>query len=617
MATAVRAFRYLGPVLVAVAAAPAFAQAPGALSPGPLLQEGLRTPPLTPEEPFRPPAQQGEPLPSETQRPEVNLEAPADWDGSIRIRGITDLGFPEAKLPRVFRQMRSELLGELTRLRDDNQLTKGNLYALTETRTKQLRALGYLTSLVLVVPVTAPRPDAPTPAETVVIVASYIGRVEPVRLKGGTGLTAHVLKMLQPVVGGNSPKAVFNVKELDRQVRLINNFGSVRVGWYLKPGTRLGESILFPEFKATPTRASLLMDNNVPLPLGTWRLGLSAQGYIPGSQPVKLVARGDNAFSVPGGFVFGTAQATTPIGNQGWTAEVLWATTSTSSKDLASGPATVETGGISNYYTVGLNYPLLARDNGLLTIGLKGTIQNSTNDLYLNDQRAFDLNTDRIRAVRLSLDGYTYDWKKYARSWSRLTQLNFVLSQGFAGLDSNLDPGEVLSNIYSQPNFTTARLYLTHQQLISGKPENGTILSLIGTGQASRTPLPVPEQFVYGGPVIGRGFNSAYILGDQGWAGSLELGQRMIFVKPGTPGKPDRQTSFWPFFWYDYGFTSNRNNALPNQSASTYGIGARGSLNNERTSFELGWGIPSNNSLQPNRTGPSNSILYFRISHGF
>jgi hemolysin activation/secretion protein len=614
METSVRA---LGFALATLAAAPAFAQAPGALSPGPLLQEGLRTPPVTPETPFRPPSQPQAPGPGEAPRSEGDPDAPANWDGSIQIRGITERGFAETRLPRPFQRVRAELQRELNRLREGNQLTIGNLETVIGASTKKLRDLGYITSLVLAVPTAAARPGEATPPLSVVIVASYIGRVEPQMLKGGTDLKAHVLKMLQPVVGGNGPKAVFNSRDLQRQVRLINTFGSVKVDWFLKPGTELGESILYPVIRATPTRATLLMDNNVPLPLGTWRLGASVQGYIPSSQPVRLVARADNAFSVPGGFVFGTVQATTPIGNEGWSGELLWATTSTNSKDLASGPATLQTGGISNYYTLGLNYPLLARDNGTLSVGLKGTIQNSTNDLYLNDQHVFDLNTDRIRAVRLSLDGYTFDWKKNARAWTRLSQLNFVLSQGFSGLDSGLDPGEVLSNIYAHPNFTTARLYLTHQQLITGKPENGTVLSLIGTGQASRTALPVPEQFVYGGPVIGRGFNSAYILGDQGWAGSLELGQRMIFVKPSRNGSPERQTSFWPFFWYDYGFTSYRNSALANQSASTYGIGARGSFNNERTGYELGWGIPSNNTLQPNRTGPGNSILYFRISHGF
>jgi len=606
--------RTLSIALTVLAAAPALAQAPGALSPGLQLQEGLQSPsPPTgqpPQAPSQPQAPEAEPGP----RPDVNLDTPVEWSGVIRFRGITEQGFAEARLPAAFLRMRDDLRAELLGLREKSQLTIGSLETLTTARTEQLRRQGYLTSLVLALPNGSEDGANRVPVMDLVIVASFISKVEPVILKGGKDLKAHVLKMIQPVVGGDGPKLVFNENELNRQVRLINTFGSVNVQWKLRRGDVLGESVLIPVIKATPLRASLLLDNNVPLQLGTWRLGASLLGYVPSSQPVRISARADNAFSVPGGFVFGTVQASTPIGNEGWTADVLWATTSTNSKDLAIGPATLETGGISNYYALGLNYPLVARENGVLSVGLKGTIQNSTNDLYLNDQHVLDLNTDRIRAVRLSLDGYAFNWEQGALAWSRLSQLNVVLSQGFSGLDSGLEVGEVLSNIYGQPNFTTARLYLTHHQLIGGSPNNGTILSLIGTGQASRSALPVPEQFVYGGTVIGRGFNSAYILGDQGWAASLELGQRITVARRGNAAA---RSSLWPFIWYDYGFTSYRSSALPNQAASTYGIGARGTLNSERNSFELGWGIPGTNTLQPSKTGAGNGILYFRLSYGF
>jgi hemolysin activation/secretion protein len=460
-----------------------------------------------------------------------------------------------------------------------------------------IRNRGYITSLVLI-----PEQSFANGVLRVQVVESFVERLS--LQGGGNALQAYARKMLQPVVGEPGEQRLFNMHNLERQLLLIRAFGAVDVKATLYRGKQFGGSELVAVIQPTRPSASLLSDNNLPLQLGSWRLGALLQGYVASSQPIKIVAIGNNAFSVPGGFADGFVQAQSPLGNQGWLSDVLWGTTSTNSKDLLNGPNSLQTGGLSNYWSAGISYPLVVRRNAMLTLGLKGTLQNSSNDLFINGEHILDLGTDRIRAVRLTLDGY-------AVSRKAINQLGFVLSQGFSGLGSNLAANEQLSNLNGAPNFTTARLNLSRQQQIASIGQSVTLATLKGSAQASRTALPVPEQFTYGGPVLGRAFNSAYLLGDQGWAGSFELGQRFV-LSSGLRG-----TSLMPFAWYDYGFTNGLESDLPNQAAATYGIGARGGLLGGDTNIEVGWGMPSTNTLQPRRTGVGNSIVYFKLGMKF
>lgn len=661
----------LGFALATLTAAPALAQAPGSLSPGLQLQEQLRTPattpPLVPEEPrrkkptadpcpeFGPPPSQGD-----TSQPAVRQE-PAwpqtSWQsqdrqgpdgappvtasqarivlGQVRLRGTNTYGvlpdgrpFGEADLPRLFRDLRDRFQA----LGKSEALTVSQLATAQREAHVALNRQGYVLSQALLLIDGAPKKPSQIKEGDrvdVVIVDSYI---EKLRLcEGGDALQAYVRKMLQPLVGGDRPKKVFNVNDLERQLWLMRSFGAVEFTPLLLRGQKFGGTELVGKVKPINPKFSVLSDNNVPQQLGSWRLGASLDGYVHSVQPVRLSAIGDNSFPISGGFVDGFVQASTPLGNQGWTAEALWGITSTSSENLLSGANILQTGGTSNYWSLGASYPLLTRRNSGLSVALKGTLQNSTNDIYQNGQQAQDLSTDRIRAIRLAFDGYLQsppaEREDGRFSLGRVSQFGFVLSQGFSGLGSDLASGEVLSNPNGVPNFTTARLNLAHYQdlsrysRLSDKVTTVTLATLKGAAQLSRTALPVPEQFTYGGPFYGRSFNSAYLLGDEGWSVSVELGQRFLINPGGLTSLRGKTYVFEPFAWYDYGATSNRTSVqdggLPGQSAASFGLGARGSILGGNSNFELGWGIPSTNTLQPNRTGADNSIVYFKMKLGF
>ena len=562
------------------------------------------------------------------------LTAPIRVSG-VSLRGANDYGvlangkpLLEADLPRLFLQLRDRF----DALARQKTLTMADLGAAQQQAHLELNREGYVLSQVLLYVNAEARDLSQLKANDqvdVIIVPSF---VEKLRLcDGGNALQAYVRKMLQPVVAGSRPKKVFNILDLERQLWLIRNFGGVDFTPVLRRGQIFGGTELVGKVNPIRPKFGILADNNVPLQIGSWRLGASVDGIVPSIQPVRFSVVSNNAFPVPGGFVDGFLALATPLGNQGWGGEFLWGTTSTS----ASNQQLVGlTAGTSNYFSLGLTYPLLMRRDRTLSFGLKGTLQNSTNDLYVTGLTPQNINADRIRAVRMSLDGSfsapPVQGSDGRFSLGRTSQFSVLLSQGFSGLGSDLPAGAVPSNLSANSGFTTARFNVAHYQDLSpyidldkgkGRLTTISLATFRGTAQWSGSALPVPEQFNYGGPFYGRAFNSAYIQGDQGWAVSLELAQRFLYNPKGLGGRAGRTYVIEPFAWVDYGATSNLTSVQaggrPAHSVSTYGIGLRSSVLGGTSNMELGWGIPATNTLDGARVGAANSIVYFRLKLGF
>ena len=558
---------------------PALAQAPGAINPGVQLQEQLR------EASPAPPSYESD-APGAIKESSPAKDAPAADNSSeqliffkaVRFKGNTAIR--EGLLVRPF----LNLIGE--------EVSFAQIRQAAQESEALYKKEGYITTRVVI-----PPQDFASGNLVVQVVEGFI---QSVSVRGATpGLQQYLKKMLQPVVSPGGTK-VFNFKTLERQLLLVRNFGGVKFNTSLSKGSELGASNLTVDLSTDSVKGSIGANNNLPTQLGSWQTSASAQYTVPASQPVKITGAGSYSLPFNGGLVTGLAALTTPIGNKGFNADAFWATSSTSSKDLFDGPGKLQTVGSSNYWSFGMSYPLLLQRNSQLSLAIRGTGQNSTNDLYLDGFQITDLSTDKIRALRLILDGY------YASARST-NVFSFQLSQGLGGLNDGLASDEFLSNPFGESNFTSARLNLSRTQRLF---DFGTQLTLKGVGQLSSTPLPVPEAFTYGGPQYGRAFKSVYILGDQGWAASAELAQPIqlsMLKKPVTLS---------PFIWYDYGNTDYKKGPLPNQTASTYGLGLRGN-GFYSTTFEVGWGIPATNTLQSALTGIDSSIVYFNAGWRF
>ena len=556
--------------------AAALAQAPGVLSPGVQLQEQLRQFENSPA----PGTGDVEFIPSRDDQDDSEAQGSEQTMFLKGIRFEGNFKYDSDELIQPF----LGLIGE--------EISFAELQQAVVQAQNVYRSAGYITSVVYL-------PQQNFVDNGMVLVRVVEGFIEDVEVRGANdGLRAYAERMLQRVEGGPN-KNIFNFSQLERQLVLMRDFGGLQYTTTLARGTRLGGSVLLVDLKEKTLSAGLTADNNLPAQLGEVRTGAYAQYVTPTSLPFKINLLGNYAFPVENGLIDGIASLSAPIGTDGLRATALWAISSTNSSDLYDGPSKVQTRGESNYVAFGMDYPLIARRNTQLNIGLKGTGQNSSNDIYVDDKQTTNLSTNRIRAARFNLDAFTFDAET-------TYQLNLLVSQGFGGLDDELEDGEFLSTPYGSNEYTTARLNLSVVRRIF---DSNTSITLKGAGQWASTGLPVPEQFTYGGPNFGRGFTSAYILGDQGASGLAQLGHDFYFEN-GT-------ASLGPFAWIDYGYVNYLEGPLPDQAAATYGVGLKGSAWSGKGNFEVGWGVPALNTFNPRDVGVDSGIVYFKVGVGF
>lgn len=217
--------------------------------------------------------------------------------------------------------------------------------------------------------------------------------------------------------------------------------------------------------------------------------------------------------------------------------------------------------GLTNNYYFLFTYPLIrTRDKNLsLRVGFDYLDSPTT---FLDD--SLPLYTDHLRNLDL---GFTYN---FADKWSGVNLVIADIRQGLPifGYSSNFNPTTAeTSRPGGQGKYTKVLLNLTRLQAIKGP------FSFYGVakGQWGFSPLLSSEQFTFGGPILGRGYDSAEILGDKGIAGSLEL----RYDRPvGYFGVNNLQ--FYTF--YDGGIVWNYlfvGNVPIKQSATSTGIGIR------------------------------------------
>ena len=566
----------VGAVLVVGSTPEASAQAPGATNPGVQLQEELR------EQKIDAPNYEG------SSQNDLGTESSGDEttndtsDETIFLKGIRFKGNTIISSDKLIEPF-INLIGK--------DVSFKNIAEAVSNAEKFYKESGYITSRVII---------APQNFDSGYILLDVIeGYIESIDVKGGgDAIQAYMLKMLQPVFAEGKSK-IFNFKDLEKQLLLTKDFGAVNYNVAISKGQDTGGSVLTVSLKPQKVNGSVTADNFLPSQLGDWQLGASASYYVPSSNPVKINAGAKYSFPFSSELINGYVVASTPIGNEGFVTEALWAASSTKSDDLLDGSGTLKTKGSSNYWSFGIGYPLILERNSKLSISLNGTGQNSTNDLYLDGKHATDLSTDRIRSVRLSVDGYL-------AKPTFITSGSLRLSQGISGLGDDLSSDEFLSNPVGESDFTAARLELSHLQKL---PISGLQLHTKASGQLSSTALPVPEQFTYGGQSYGRAFKSVHILGDEGWTTSVELNYPVRLRSTDT-------SSITPFVWYDYGSTSYKKGALTSNTAATYGMGLRGT-GFYNTTFEVGLAVPGDSSINSSETGFGSSSVYFNAGWNF
>jgi hemolysin activation/secretion protein len=152
-----------------------------------------------------------------------------------------------------------------------------------------------------------------------------------------------------------------------------------------------------------------------------------------------------------------------------------------------------------------VTHPLIRRNTRslIVTAGLDGL--NSDNALF-----GQLISREHTRALRFAA-AYT------TQSPRKATSVSATLSQGLDGLGARM-----ANPVLSTASFTKTNLRLNHTVVFDEK----IVVRAAATAQITTSKLPASEKFAVGGAQYGRAFASAVVVGDSGYAESLELALR-------------------------------------------------------------------------------------------
>jgi len=218
--------------------------------------------------------------------------------------------------------------------------------------------------------------------------------------------------------------------------------------------------------------------------------------------------------------------------------------------------------GISSLYYLGLQHPMIRTPTQSLTVHSTFNYE-SSNTTILGAQ----LYTDEMRTIEL---GAVYTISDSWRGSNNITA-NFEQGLPILGYSSDTNPATAqTSNPGGTAVFTKVDFQMSRLQQVKGP---FSVLALV-SGQWSLDPLLATEQYSYGGPIQGRGYETGELVGDSGLAGTAELHYDLSVNKFFISG-----VQFYTF--YDIGMIENHvvtPNTIKSQSASSTGGGARFAL---------------------------------------
>ena len=170
---------------------------------------------------------------------------------------------------------------------------------------------------------------------------------------------------------------------------------------------------------------------------------------------------------------------------------------------------------------------------------------------------------DRLSVLRGGADVQFVD-----RLWNvGVNTFNFVLSQGTGLLGASEKSDANKSRAQGDPRFTSLSVEAQRLQRISDK-----INFLVAfKGQLSNNSLLSSEEFGVGGSAYGRGYDSSEIVGDEGYAGKME-------VQWNTPKEISWLEDYQLYGFYDFGRVWNGDATtadLERESLASVGVGAR------------------------------------------
>jgi len=403
------------------------------------------------------------------------------------------------------------------------EVTGADLITITQRLTDKLKAAGYSLSYAYV-----PAQDVSAGVLTIDIVAGRIGEVVLNGVENDARLQPYFSALL-------SARAVTQA-ELERAILLVHDLSGLEVGDIaVEESGERGVYRLALQLSGRSIDASFYADSRGTRAVGPIQAGISAayNGLLGFGD--RLSVTYFTTPETPQELQYVQGSYDLPLGHSGL---LLSGTLSYSDVDAGDRLSLVNTRSGSTSGDIALRYPLIRTRGTSLWIGGK-----------LSAREAHEKNEfgtvfeDSLRVLRGSVD-YTLSDEFGGQNYVTLE-----VSQGLTLAGGSRRGDSALSRPDAGGAFTKAKLEAYRHQDLFG---TGFALVLQASAQKSADPLLSAEEFSLGGARFGRAYQYGELTGDDGLAGSVELGY--------TPQLDlDYLTSSTLYGFYDAGAVWNRN----------------------------------------------------------
>ncbi len=450
-----------------------------------------------------------------------------------------------------------EKLSSLFKDKLNTEISVAELQEIVQSITNYYRNNGYILSRAILPPQHV--------SEGVVHVRVLEGYIDKVKIVGSPKGARKILQTYGDKIAQSRP---LQIKVMEHYLRLANEVPGLIVKAVLEPSKdQTGASDLNLTALEKTVNASLSYDNYGTLYIGPlqWTANVAFNSimlsgdatrvsYVTTTQPQQLK--------------FYDISYQMPLGSNG-TTMAIGTNHSATQPGLDLEPLDIE-GDAPTYY-INLAYPVWRTREKDLTLDGGFTYLDSTVTSF-----GFPLYVDHVRPVRFGGNYSFADRYRGSNLWSLHVEqgLNILGASQNGNETSRFDATGVFSKINAQ---------IIRLQQITGRYSAFFTV----TGQYAFNPLVSSEQFGFGGSQLGRGYDPAEIIGDRGFAGSIEL--RADYA----PGWFLMQT-LEPYVFYDAGVIWNIENVVgvpQKQSATSIGFGSRFVFTKNLTG-NLMWGQP-------------------------
>lgn len=431
------------------------------------------------------------------------IGAPAGADqiyftlGGIRIEGNNV--YSETEL----RSLYEEKIGQ--------KITLADFYGIANTLTMKYRNDGYILTQVVVPPQTI---ESGTPR--LQVVEGYIDNVS-IRAEQESGIA---LNTIQSYAAQINDGGALNIKEMERQLLLINDLPGVSARTIISPSTTTpGAADMLIIIERDSFDALVTADNFGSRFLGQWTLGTAAS--FNSLLGMNETISGQFAYAPGDGYelLYGGIGYEQPIGPWGSRVGALVSKTNTEPGYTLD---QFDVRGKADLYSLYVSHPFIRTRNE----NLKGRLAFDWRDVTTSNNIEAERREDQIRALRAQMQ---YDFLDTLLGVA-VNRVDLELSQGLGILGASDEGDANLSRPDGDPQFSKAELELQRLQRVTGAVN----VQLTARGQLSDGPLLSSEEFGVGGISSGRGYDPSEIVGDEGISGSLE-------VQWNNPFQPDGQ----------------------------------------------------------------------------